>query len=95
MKHIGRIRRNLKQSISVVTRAEWNNLSNVSLTGEVDRFLAGIIGQKSWLSREILVDAIMIEANHQTLATQPHVTLNILPPGILGTYYLLDGSLRR
>jgi hypothetical protein len=45
------------------TRGEWNDISNVSLTKEVDMFLVGIIGQKSWLSREILLDAIRIEAN--------------------------------
>ena len=45
------------------TRAEWNDLSNASLTEEVDSFLAGMIGQKSWLSRETLVDAIEIYSN--------------------------------
>ncbi len=29
------------------TRGEWNDLSNVLLTEEVDRLLAGMIGQKS------------------------------------------------
>ena len=29
-----------------------------------------------------------------SLATQPHVTLNILPPGILGTYYLGSTGVR-
>jgi hypothetical protein len=45
------------------TRAEWNDISNVSLTKEVDRFLAGIIGQNSCLSREILLDAVKVETN--------------------------------
>jgi hypothetical protein len=44
------------------TRGGWNDLPNVSLTKEVDKFLVGTIGQKSWLSREILVDAIKTEA---------------------------------
>ena len=44
------------------TRGEWNDLSNVLLTEEVDRLLAGMIDQRSWLSREMLVDAIKSNA---------------------------------
>ena len=42
------------------TRGGWNDLFNVSLTEEVDKYLAGMIGQKSWSSREILLDATEI-----------------------------------
>jgi len=54
-------------------RAEWNDLSTVSLTA-VDRILAGMIGQKSWLSLEMLVDAIKVEISPPKPST-PSLTL--------------------
>src|ERR1700694_5948376 len=45
------------------TRGELDDISNFSLTKEVDMFIVGTIGRESWLSWEILLDAIRIEVN--------------------------------
>jgi hypothetical protein len=39
-------------------RADWNDIPKVSLAEEVDSFLADMVRQKNWLSREIRVDAV-------------------------------------
>jgi hypothetical protein len=56
-------------------RGGWNDTLNVSLTKEVDKFLVGTIGQKSWLSWEILVDAIKTEANPSKCEMSLSVTI--------------------